>query len=57
MTLHDESERPEWLKAETNCRPEAFLDGQYETLASPIYASWNQLYGWLRVVDGLRRAA
>jgi hypothetical protein len=40
MTLHDESERPEWLKAETNCRPEAFLDGQYVMLASPPgYAS------------------
>jgi hypothetical protein len=26
-------------------------------LASPICASWNQLDGWLRAVDGLRRAA
>lgn len=26
-------------------------------LASPISASWNQLRGWLRAVDGLRRAA
>ena len=26
-------------------------------MASPISASWNQLKGWLRAVDGLRRAA
>ena len=26
-------------------------------VASPILASWNQLRGWLRAVDGLRRAA
>lgn len=26
-------------------------------MASPICASWNQLRGWLRTVDGLRRAA
>jgi hypothetical protein len=26
-------------------------------LASPISASWNQLRGWLRAVDGFRRAA
>ncbi len=26
-------------------------------LASPICASWNQLDGWLRAVDGLRHAA
>ena len=26
-------------------------------LASPISASWNRLGGWLRAVDGLRRAA
>ncbi len=26
-------------------------------LASPIWASWNQLDGWLRAVDGLRHAA
>jgi len=24
---------------------------------SPIYASWNQLRGWLRAVEGLRLAA
>jgi hypothetical protein len=27
------------------------------TMASPIYASWNQMAGWLRAVDGLRKAA
>jgi len=27
------------------------------TMASPIYASWNQLDLWIRAVDGLRRAA
>ena len=26
-------------------------------LASSISASWNQLGGWLRAMDGLRRAA
>lgn len=26
-------------------------------MASPICASWNQMAGWLRAVDGLRRAA
>ena len=28
-----------------------------ESLASPISASWNQLGGWLRAMDGLRRRA
>lgn len=28
-----------------------------ERVVSPICASWNQLEGWLRAVDGLRRAA
>jgi hypothetical protein len=27
------------------------------SVASPISASWNQLYPWIRAVDGLRRAA
>lgn len=26
-------------------------------VASPICVSWNQLRGWLRAVEGLRRAA
>jgi len=26
-------------------------------VASPIFASWNQLCDWLKAVDGLRRAA
>lgn len=26
-------------------------------VASPICASWNQMAGWLRAVEGLRRAA
>lgn len=26
-------------------------------LQSPISASWNQIYLWIRAVDGLRRAA
>ena len=33
------------------------LQGLQETMASPISASWNQLYAWLSGVDGLRRAA
>lgn len=49
--------------------PEDTFDGDYgrllarayeksvKVLASPIYASWNQLRGWLHAVDGLRRAA
>lgn len=28
-----------------------------KAVASPISASWNQLRGWLRAVDGFRRAA
>lgn len=28
-----------------------------QTVASPMCASWNQLSGWLRAVDGLRRVA
>jgi hypothetical protein len=36
----------------------AELDGLPEVdLVSPDFASWNQLGGWLRQVDGLRRAA
>jgi len=27
------------------------------TMASPIFASWNQFHLWIRAVDGLRRAA
>ena len=32
-------------------------DDAENQVASPIRASWNQLDGWLRAVDGLRRAA
>ena len=28
-----------------------------ESVASPIFASWNQLDGWLRQVEALRRVA
>ena len=45
---------PSWV-AET--KPNALIDrafGLFQRLASPIYASWNQLDGWLRTVDGLR---
>jgi hypothetical protein len=35
----------------------AMVDRDRTRVASPIYASWNQLDGWLRAVDGLRRAA
>jgi hypothetical protein len=28
-----------------------------ENLASPMAASWNQIAGWLKQIDGLRRAA
>jgi hypothetical protein len=57
LTLHDESERPDWLKAATFTNPDAFLDGQYEMLASLMPASWNRIVPWLRAVDELRRAA
>lgn len=33
------------------------VEDVYTRLASPICASWNQLYLWIRAVDGLRRAA
>ncbi len=35
----------------------ALLERAYKGVTSPISASWNQLCGWLKVVDGLRRPA
>jgi hypothetical protein len=60
--------RPSYIKAGTqgteriptwgaHTRPGGLLTGLVQKLASPIYASWNQLYLWIRAVDGLRRAA
>jgi hypothetical protein len=38
--------------------PGAIRRGRVESnLASPIYASWNQVDGWLRQIEALRRAA
>jgi hypothetical protein len=45
-------------------RPQRKLEDRYRPnsqrqymVASPVCASWNQMTGWLRVVDSLRRAA
>jgi hypothetical protein len=31
--------------------------GEDNVMASRIFASWNQLDGWLRQIEGLRRVA
>ena len=59
LTLWDAAEpSAAWLDWETVLTP-ALLDGlaPIQVVASPICASWNQLYLWIRAVDGLRRAA
>jgi len=48
------SEDCEWTAL---IKPEGFSDLFHNRLASPISASWNQMAGWLRAVEGLRRAA
>lgn len=46
------------VPCEAQPNPWGVLGGILSTkLASPISASWNQLCGWLRAVDRLRRAA
>lgn len=62
-------ETPPWVPNDGTgevFHPEDTFDGDYGRLldrvcvkgvASPTSASWNQLGGWLRAVDGLRRAA
>ena len=52
-----ESERPEWCRWEAQPTPARLSDGLVRLVASPISASWNHLYLWIRAVDGLRRAA
>jgi hypothetical protein len=49
---------PDFIKADAEVRT-GLIDGlaELQHVASPISASWNQLKGWLRAVDGLRRAA
>jgi hypothetical protein len=41
-------------------RPDGYLDyfnplGPYGAMVSRIFVSWNQIDGWLRQVEGLRR--
>jgi hypothetical protein len=53
-----EHQMPDFIKADAEVRT-GLIDGlaEIQHVASPISASWNQLKGWLRAVDGLRRAA
>lgn len=58
LTLHDESERPEWLKAETEVKP-ALLEESWPAaiheVASLTSASWNQIASWLNRIEALRQ--
>ena len=45
------------IRFEGRLEASAIFSGVVTNLASPVCASWNQLHGWLRAVDGLRRAA
>lgn len=46
--------KPKWVAA---ARPEGLAVGLVQSVASPIYASWNQLYLWMRAVDSMRWTA
>lgn len=35
LTLHDDSERPEWCRGQAETRPEGLFDGLYNWMASP----------------------
>ena len=46
-----------FLRAITRSVARKSLTGKDGVMVSPICASWNQLDGWLRQIEGLRRAA
>ena len=46
-----------FLRAITRSVARKSLTGKDGVMVSHIFASWNQMVGWLRAVDGFRRAA
>ena len=58
LELYDESTRPDFVKADTYLKT-GVLDGlaEIQDMASQFSTSWNQLRGWLKAVEGLRRVA
>ena len=58
LTLFDPADTTAFVDWEASVTP-ALLEGlvPVHDVASPISASWNQLDGWLRQIEGLRRAA
>jgi len=69
LTMPEDSPRPEWIEAVADVKT-GLLDGlvphdvtppasttAIHDVASPTFASWNQIGAWLNRLDALRRAA